>query len=278
MLQVATGRTVSTWSLHRTLGRFAAGDSAVAGGPFIPQADGHPSTSLLELLPELAARGYSQLHICHFHLQSRDVDYLNQVRTALAVHGITLDMLLIDDGDLTAPDLDRQLAWYHDWLRVAEVLGAKRARISAGRANPTPDRLRASGRHMAGLAQDHPQARVVTENWLEMTPDATSTLSVLDAAGDDVGLLIDLGNWRGSEKYRELATIAPKAESCHAKCHFSPAGPDETDFRTGLRLLKDAGFDGPLALIYDGPDANEWAGLDREWDVVASIFGQPTDR
>lgn len=272
MADTPNGRTVSTWSLHRALGRFAADDSAVAGGPFIPQAGRRPSMSLLDLLPLLVIHGYSRLQICHFHLASRDPDYLDRVRASLAALNISLEMLLIDDGDLTAPDLDRQLAWYDDWLRAAERLGATRARIGAGRSDPNPDRLRASARHLAGLARDHPHVRVVTENWLEMTPSAASILSLLENAGDDVGLLIDLGNWKGPGKYVALAAIAPRAESCHAKCHFSLAGPDETDFRTGLELLKEAGYAGPLALIYDGPDPDEWAGLNREREIVTSVF------
>src|SRR3954447_26291673 len=91
-------RAVSTWSLHRSLGRFAAPDSAVSGGPYIPQPAGQPpGTSLLDLIPQFAARGYNELHICHFHLESRDPGYLDRMRTTLVAHRISLDMLLIDD-------------------------------------------------------------------------------------------------------------------------------------------------------------------------------------
>lgn len=270
-------RAVSTWSLHRTLGNFVAPDSSVAGGRSkeLPATDG---VSLLELIPQLAAHGYDTLHLCHFHLASRDADYLASVRELLATNGITLDTFLIDDGDLTAPDADRHEAWYGEWLDVAAAVGAQRARIGAGRAAPTPELLAASGARLARLASAHPDVQVVTENWLEMTPDADSVLAVLDAAadaaGDSVGLLIDLGNWRGPTKYDDLAKLAPRAGTCHAKCHFTADGPDEDDFRRSLTVLQDAGFDGPLALIYDGPDADEWAGLDREWDILTSVFAQ----
>jgi hypothetical protein len=85
-------------------------------------------------------------------------------------------------------------------------------------------------------------------------------------------LLIDLGNWRGPEKYAELQKIAPRAESCHAKCMFDDSGPDETDFIETLSILKTCGFIGPMALIYDGPDPDEWSGLDREWAIVERVF------
>lgn len=267
-------RAVSTWSLHRTLGSFSGPDSAVGGGSYLIPPLAPPERTLLDLLPDIAAHGYATLQICHFHLAARDPEYLTAVRSAMEFNGITLDMLLIDDGDLTASDLDRQLRWYNEWLDVAEVLGARRARVCAGRSQPTPERLEASGQALAMLAQGHPNVRIVTENWLELTPDAASVLAVLDSAGTDVGLLIDLGNWRGPRKYDDLVAIAGRAESCHAKCHFTEDGANEADFRRTLGILRDAGFTGPMALIYDGLDADEWTGLDLEWDIVSSVFGE----
>ncbi len=265
-------RAVSTWSLHRTLGEYAGAESAIHGGSFLPSPAATSRRTLIDLLPDIAAHGYATLQICHFHLESRDSAYLDTVRSSMERHGITLDMLLIDDGDLTAPDIDHQLAWYDRWLVAAESLGARRARICAGRSVPTQERLRWSGSHLAALAVRHPGVRVVTENWLEMTPDAESVGAVLDAAGPEVGLLIDLGNWRGAGKYAELRKIAGRAESCHAKCSFDGNEPDEVDFRKTLTILKDAGFAGPLALIYDGPNSDEWAGLEREWAIVERVF------
>lgn len=264
-------RAVSTWSLHRTLGGYFGPGSAVNGGQTLPERTS-PRQSLLELLPDIAARGYSTLQICHFHLESREPDYLRAMRDAMQVQDIALDMLLIDDGDLTAQDIDRHIAWYDEWLGVAKALGARGARICAGRSAPTPERLRSSGRHLAELALRHPDVRIVTENWMEMTPDAESVHAVLDAADGQIGLLIDLGNWHGAGKFAELGEIATLAESCHAKCAFDGNEPDEVDLRASLTILKDAGFDGPLALIYDGPNADEWAGLDREWAIVESVF------
>lgn len=272
MAQTSPERAVSTWSLRRTMGNFIAEDSAITGGNFmdLPAIDG--GLTLLELIPELAKRDYAAVQICHFHLEALNTQYLQLVRDTLQKSGITLDALLIDDGDLSAEDIESQLDWYDAWLEVADILGAKRARICAGRSEPTPALLKTSSLHLANLANKHPNVRVVTENWMEMMPNAESVLTVLHAAGDNVGLLIDLGNWNAPEKYDELARIAPRAETCHAKCTFTEDGPDEEDFRKSLAVLKDAGFNGPLALIYDGPDDDEWAALDREWEIVQSVF------
>jgi sugar phosphate isomerase/epimerase len=267
-------RAVSTWSLHRTLGRFAADGSAANGGRFIESPPAPDGLSLLELPAQLRQRGYQALQICHFHIPARSPAYLEELRAALAESGIALDALLIDDGDLTSSDdADRAEAWVGSWLETATALGARRTRVSAGRSAPAPETRQASAARLARLAASHPDVRVVTENWMEMMPTADAVLEYLDAAGEGVGLLIDLGNWSGPGKYQDLASIAPLAESCHAKCHFTGDSPDRDDFQASLQVLKDAGYDGPLALIYDGSGDDEWAALDTEWKIVREVFG-----
>lgn len=262
-------KAVSSWSLHRTLGRFVAPASMRLGS--IP-VGGTPGLALLDLPAQLASRGYDTLQLCHFHLPSRDLGYLSELRAALASAEISLDALLIDDGDLTDPtDGADHEAWISEWIDTADLLGARRARVIAGRRPPEPEAIAASAAGLARLARRH-DVRVVTENWHELLPDAESVLSLLDQSGDDVGLLIDLGNWRGRDKYEQLAAVAGRAETCHAKCHGTPPELELDDYRASLAVLRDAGYDGPLALVYDGSDPDEWQWLESEHAVVDEVF------
>lgn len=246
---------VSTWSLKRTL----------------------RSTELLDIPAELQRRGFSSVQLCHFHLPSRDAGYLDDLRSALTAAEIGLDSILIDDGDLTDPAVaDDQQAWIAGWLDTAVTLGADKARVIAGKSSPTPERLAASSRRLVQLAQDHPGVRVVTENWFDLMSTAADVRAVLEPTDGQVGLLIDLGNWTGETKYDELAAVAGLAETCHAKAHSLPGndgGLDVADYRRSLQVLRDVDYAGPLALVYDGPDDDEWAGLDQEQDVVGQVFG-----
>ena len=272
-------RTVSTWSLHRTLGRFAGPDSATLGGPFLQAPVSPGGLALLDLPAELKAHGYGAVQIVHFHLPSRDPAYLAQLRDALAAADIELDTLLIDDGDLTdEANAERVDAWLDGWLETASALGATRARLIVGRSEPTPERVRTTAERLVRMAGAHPGVRVVIENWLGMFPDARAVETMLAATGDSVGLLIDLGNWRGPDKYDQLARIAARAETCHAKCHTTGDDLDTVDFRRSLQVLKDAGYAGPLALIYDGDNDDEWAMLDAEWEIVTSVFADDASR
>jgi sugar phosphate isomerase/epimerase len=267
-------RTVSTWSLHRTIGQYVASDSGVFGGPCRNGASAPHGLALLDLPGELKGRGYDAVQLCHFHLPSRAPEYLGQLQSALLDADIALEALLVDDGDLTAPDqADHVEAWMGHWLDVAAELGATRARLLVGQAAPTPALIQDCAARLLHLAGAHPGVRLVIENWTGMLHDARSVQALLQATGGAVGLLIDLNNWRGPDKYEELARIAPFAESCHAKCRFTGAEPDAEDFRRSLQILKDAGYEGPLALIYDGPEEDEWAMLELEHALVRAVFG-----
>ena len=128
-------RAVSTWSLHRTLGRFAADGSAINGGRFVSRhrptrSAAHPASG------KLAEHGYEAVQICHFHIPSRDARYISSLRQAFESAGIVIDAVLVDDGDLTGPDPDVAEAWISDWLDTARDLGAHRVRVGAGHADP----------------------------------------------------------------------------------------------------------------------------------------------
>jgi len=263
--------SVSTWSLHRTLGRPApyGPDNEAARGGIAPLTS---VASLLEL-PRMAADfGIHKMEICHFHIAERTPEYIACLRRALDEAEVELWSLLIDGGDVTNPvDGARDQRWIAGWIETASVLGARHARVIAGKSAPESRALEASKRAMSYLcryarARD---VRLVTENWhaLLSTPDAV--LALMESQGGELGLCLDFGNWEGESKYRSLAAIAPLAESCHAKCHFDEAGrPDRDDYMRCLDILENAGFDGPYALIYDGRDADEWAGLAVEREMV----------
>ena len=251
--------SVSTWSLHRTLGKptpYGPGGAPAASGGGLP---------LIELPARLAAFGIRTLEICHFHLPRRDPAYLDELAAALAGAGIELFSLLIDAGDMT--DLDhagRDLAWMAGWFEVAARLGAARARVSGGKSAPGEATLAATVAGMRGLA-DQSEAnglRLMTENWHKTLSTPAAVLHVLDSLEGRVGLCADFGNWNGASKYADLEAIMPRAESCHAKMDVvADGGVDVTDFRRCVAITHAAGFTGPYTLIYDGQSSDEWSGL-----------------
>jgi hypothetical protein len=268
-MEKAKGRrlSVSTWSLHRTLGRPAT----YGPGQEIP-ARSQQGVSLLELPALLEDFGIFTLEICHFHLPTRDRGYLRELHRAMMDAGIEPFTLLIDAGDVTDPvHGERDLDWISGWFDDAAELGVERARVIAGKSQPSEEAMAASIHALRRLADRAEAAgvRLMTENWLALMASPAQVLPVLDALGGRIGLCVDFGNWRGAEKYDDLAQLMPHAESFHAKCHFDEGGRmDKEDFVRCLELARAATKVGPYTLIYDGPNADEWAGLDAERAVV----------
>lgn len=263
--------SVSSWSLHRSLGQPQL--YGVDSWQHIPAAThGRGTISLLELPAHITRFGISTLEICHFHLPSRDPSYLAELRGALEAAHVELFSLLIDDGDITHPQHgERDLAWISGWLEVANQLGARCARVIAGKAEPTEEALTVSVRGLRRLlAQAETYGlRLMTENWYDLLSNPTAIHALLEQLDGKVGLCFDFGNWHGPNKYADLQAIAPYAESCHTKAHFDPPYQiDREDYIRCLDITREAGFAGPYTLVYAGPGTDEWKGLSLEREVV----------
>ncbi len=265
--------SVSSWSLNRTLGKPPFHGVADAWPQWTPPAD---AVALLELPARIKAFGINTMEICHFHLPSREAGYLRELRSALKEADVELWSLLIDDGDLTHIENGaRDCDWIASWIDVASTLGARNARVIAGKAEPTPENLRRSRDAFRELCArgEAGGVRVMTENWFDLLSAPEHVLWLLDEMEGRIGLCGDFGNWSGADKYEKLAPILPRADSLHVKCSFSAAlASRETmnrdDFTRCLDLVREAGFSGPYTLIYDGPDADEWRGLELEREEV----------
>ena len=80
----------------------------------------------------------------------------------------------------------------------------------------------------------------------------------------------------GRTKYAQLALVAERAETCQAKCRTDADGNLQADdYRAALQVLRDAEYAGPLALVYDGSDPDEWAKLEEEYALVCNVFALP---
>ncbi len=263
--------SVSTWSLHRQLGP-SWWDSPQQPEKTYGEPWGPGELSLLELPARLADFGVHTLEICHFHLPRLDDAYLEQVRDALDSAGVSLFSLLIDDGDITCPQHQaRDMAWIEGWLAVAGRLGADCARVIAGKTldDGAVERSRAALTTLAETAEKH-NVRLMTENWFAVTDTPEQVCSLLEPLREQVGLCVDFGNWKGADKYEGFAQVMTFAESTHAKCSFTePLQADADDFTRCLQICNAGNFSGPYTLIYDGPDADEWAGLRLEADMVS---------
>ena len=224
---------------------------------------------LLELPAELHKRRLGVLELCHFHLPSTEPGYLAALRANLAAAHIELYSLLIDTGDIAAPDpalLGGEVEHYQRYIQVAAALGAERVRISAGQQPATPETLAQSAAQLTALL-DYAATygvRVSTENWQLTAQHADAVRAILGAC-PELGLCLDTGNAEAAtdtlaDKYEMLSQLSAHATSVHFKAHLTAGEIDEEDARRCLELLRKARFTGPLSLIYDRKQG-EWEGI-----------------
>lgn len=262
---------VSTWSLHRHLGTTYPHDlDTLAVGP-VEETYGEGTESLLDIPSAIANRGIKRLEIVSFHIPSRDPIYLGELRDALDIVDVELQTLLIDAGDISNPlTSKRDTAWIASWIETANILGAKHARVIAGKQKPTRDALDLSVKALTSLADGNAGSttRLMIENWFDLLAEPAHVHFLLDKLDGRVGLNCDFGNWGGPTKYADLQSIFGRAELCHAKANFIDGDLDEADYGNCIAAAETAGYKGPYTLIFDSEIPNEWAGIAAERDFV----------
>lgn len=270
--------SVSSWSLHRALGSvwLDTFDDAKRTPPN-PAA----AMSLLELPAQAAQHGIHTLEICHFHFPTRDKGYLAELAAEAQQAQVELYSILIDDGDITAEDpavRQRDEAWIRSWIDTASALEAKAARVIAGDRTIHPNgedltaneaiQLSASTlKDLHAYGQER-GVKVFTENFRALSLRADQLIAILELCDGMITICADFGNFKGPDRYEEFGKIAPYATSGHAKAQYHSDGsiiPD--DLAGGIQVLLDAGFDGPLSLIFDQTIASGRT----EWDYLDSM-------
>jgi sugar phosphate isomerase/epimerase len=224
---------------------------------------------LLDIPAQLQQHGIATFELCHFHLPTTDAAYLHEVRNRLADSGVELFSVLIDAGDIAAPDPAQRAtdtAFTQDWIEIAARLGASRVRIDAGQQPPTPEVVRRSAEQLHALARFAASRGVAvsTENWRTTSREPEALLAILDACASHIGLCVDTGNAEATQdKYQTLTQLLPRATSVHFKARYTPAGSIEADdAQRCLSLFRAAAFDGVVTLIYDRKQ-REWEGVEQ---------------
>jgi sugar phosphate isomerase/epimerase len=262
--------SLTTWSMHRNLGPLHWTNWDEHKQTQITIVEPQPELyTLLELPAILAQNGFGAVEIGHFHFRDTSEDYLNKLSDSISEAGIRFYTLLIDYGDISSDDETRRLAdieWIKGWIEIASISGAERVRIIAGQAEPTnKEALKRSAESLQQLCNyaDSHGVKVVTENFRPLTSIAENCLTLLAECGDQLGMISDFGNFSGESKFKELAQIIPKSESIHAKAITDVDGlPDIEEFQLCMNLVKRSGYDGPIVLVYDGPN-DMWDGIER---------------
>jgi len=241
------------------------------------------------------------LDACDLHMRlAGDVQAnLKTIQQGLKANGLTLSSYSLSD-DFTQPDeaaRKAQVEAVKQGLRNAKLLGTDTARVFGGHA---------SGADVASLAND---LKVVTEclkECVKVAEEVKVTLALenhggMPGRGEEVLDVIkkigsqylraccDIGNFMGADQTPEEGTklVAPMTSYVHIKDNADdPAGKPGLRSKRPLkgatvgagvvpvekciRILKDAGYKGFLALEYEGEE-DEQTGVKKSLDFLKKV-------
>ena len=267
--------SISSWTLHRLLGR-AWYDECDDG--MTNRSDARPDLLLTDVPRAVADRGIGTLELCHFHFPRVDDDYLAQIRIAANDAEVDLFSVLIDTGNITsecADERESDVAVIERWMERASHLGASCVRIIAGDTPATDEAIVRSVetlRHLAAYGESL-GVRVLTENFKQLGSRPETVNAILDGCEGRVGLCADFGNFPKESRLDDLKQVMPRANSIHAKADYPDGRIDAEAFDACVSIVDEAGFDGPISLIYQNGD-DVWERVDELAARVSPFLGK----
>jgi len=186
---------------------------------------------------------------------------LAALRRRAHLRGITISGTAVGNR-FTLPsgaELDGEIAEVKRWIDRTAALGAGHLRVFAGPADGIDERA-ARRACIAALEAccAHAATRGVMlglENHGGIVTDPAGLLAVVEGVGSEwLGVNLDTGNFVSADPYADLARCAPYAVNVQYKVSIRRAegGPAEpTDARRVVGILRDAGYQGVVALEYE---------------------------
>ncbi|WP_353625766.1 TIM barrel protein [Bacillus sp. JCM 19041] len=152
---------------------------------------------------------------------------------------------------------------------MAQIAGAEYVRVIGGESDPSnKEALELAAKQLNELNAyaNAKGVKVMTENFRSLTSTAENCLYLLDFT--EIGLTSDFGNFTGPKKRASLHSTIPKSQTIHAKALAkADGGIDEAEFESCMDIVKEAKYEGPITIVYDGPN-DMWQGIENVRRIV----------
>jgi len=161
------------------------------------------------------------------------------------------------------PEREKEIAHVKRWLDVAADLGSPAIRIFAGDAQKGQTEADARRNCVESIAAcaEHAARRGVflaLENHGGVVAEPDGVLEIVRAVESEwFGVNLDTGNFHGADPYADLARCLPYAVTVQVKVEMQAKGgpKQEADLGRLVRMVKDAGYRGPVTLEYEAAEA-----------------------
>ncbi len=220
--------------------------------------------TLLEF-PELcASHGVKMVELCSTFFESQDAQYLNQLRRELEDKGLTVQNIAVDMGNIAGADSAvrrTDIEALKTWFYTASAIGCRAIRINTGHADDAGAMTRVIDAYKE-LAKVGEQAgvKLLIENHGAVSSTSDNLARILGGVISPwFATCPDTGNFPEGDWEAGMQVLSPRAFSAHVKVFsYSEDGIQTRTGRDGkerkydlkkcLRILKDAGYRGPLCI------------------------------
>lgn len=225
-------------------------------------------------MPELCRKEFDigGLELVNSFFPSPQYNYCQDLLKRAKDQDVKILLIMCDaEGDMANPDkaVRQQAVRNHrKWIDIAAVLGCHSIRCNSGEA--TAGDQDAISRCAESFAQLVEYARpdklnVIIENHGGLSSDPDSLMAVIKQVNDPrFGTLPDFGNFPAEiDRYEAVRKMMPVAKAVSAKCYEFDDGGNEKriDYAKMMQVVLAAGYNGFVGIEYEGPDADEIAGV-----------------
>lgn len=222
--------------------------------------------SLEKFIDYCAAQGLGATELTGYYFPKEITpDYLRSIRAQTHRLGLSVSATAIGNDFCVAEGdaRQRQLAECREWIDYAAVMGAPAIRIFAGKVPENDTEEAAIDRCAAGINESlkHAAAKgifLALENHGGITATPQQMFRIIERveASPWFGVNFDSGNFQTEDPYADLAKIAPYAVNAQIKASIAPGGRKQpADFERIVKILRDAGYRGFVALEYEEPES-----------------------
>lgn len=220
--------------------------------------------TLLEFPEVCASYGVKTVELCSVFFESQDARYVNEVRKNLESNGLVVHNIAVDMGNIAGADPAVRrvdIETLKQWFYTASAVNSKAIRINTGHA----DDPEAMNRVIDGYRElvkvgEQAGVKLLIENHGGVSSTSENLTRILNAVDSSwFGTCPDTGNFPEGDWEAGMSVMAPRAFSCHVKVFSysedgiqSRRGRDgverQYDLKKSLKILKDAGYKGPLCI------------------------------
>jgi len=296
---------VSSFSAHLELGAINLQIETEDGGLQDVVLSSPGEKHITDFPSEMRARtGISTTEICQIQVPDSTPAGIDALAASLEAAGVDVLTVPIDIGNIANPDPVRRSGYLQEirrWIDIAARLGAPFARVNAGAPTGAPNNSRSALLESLSDLADHAGSvgvSLLVENHGGDSSDPDWLISVCEEIGwERLGIILDTGNiepmisvavarFAGhpvdeaaidfEPVYGMIERLAPYATIVHAKAY--DVGDDGSfgpvDLRRALTIVRDAGFDGPISIEYEGAGPDVWDRTSRTVALVREIFAR----